>query len=738
MPHPFYDSEKYDQIKERWLSARHVGSAKPVMRAYVRVTKLIRNYHRVGQEHAHAHIPGLPKGLGPNWIWQGRWIPKTGWQRLPNVVNFHGEQGFDSNGVQTATITIENVGMTETTGVAGVYRVLNRGHYAPFYGHKPSARPAAGTKNEWFDMLNDKSCEIMVVAGYGDVAFPVFNGLVNDLEVTSRPARLTITARDVGQLLTDQQCFGNAKVQHVPDPITFADRRGADEITREGSGANASTSSTGHGPGRVLDGNDNTFWRTRDYQTATPAELPFIQINVPHGRYETIRLQPRYAGLKCYICVRGKAKNAPGGTGVRRAREGSFYGDGDWIDTGQGHVPGTTIPYTRVIEKVETGGTAFNIDKFGFLLGDDSIIRLYFTNLKEGKSNTGKGRAYHAGVIHFLGVRRVVKDEARQQDWILVDDLSDVVKTVFQWAGINDFEVERTGVRLKENATFNRGNYLIDIINAACEQTGYVFFIKPPYEFDESPEALAKVEPYFSMGLGVFRSPQALRVQSATIEPVEEVREDRTLTGVQARFTDEPLSFNIRVRGAKKAKKKGGRTLGGDDTPRYMYVYRPPWSRGAAVTNLYGGKNPSREVSATPDWRNGNVKRYTVHHDPKLESLEECKIAAIMIAFQQALESAQATLEFPAFPPLNLDQQLAVFDIGTGLSTRVWIATRQIEFEHGENGHFVMSVGGSLLDLPDISIIRDELNQALSNSNFHPGISQWERENFAHVYRNVR
>ena len=210
------------------------------------------------------------------------------------------------------------------------------------------------------------------------------------------------------------------------------------------------------------------------------------------------------------------------------------------------------------------------------------------------------------------------------------------------------------------------------------------------------------------------------------------------LQGINARFTDEPLAYSIRVRGKKLSKKHGGRTLGGDDTPRCMYVYRPPWSRGdrGDVFNYYGGNDPHRTLSGAPDYRNGNIKKYVVHHDEKLRNVDECKIAALFIAFREALESATATIEFPGFPPLQLDHQLAVFDTGTGLSTRIWVAAKQIEFQGGPQAHFKMSIGGALIDLPDITRVRDELVRSLRNTNLNPGLSSWEIRNNAHSYRN--
>lgn len=734
-----YDKTDYRTMKSRWRSGKHVGSQKPVMRGYCRVVQISRHYFTLPRGQVYATVPGgAMKGVGPQKVWQGRWRPKTAWTTLPNILAFRSDQDFDANGVQTATIDLDNVGMVETTGLNGIFHAIERGYYAPHRGFKPKGRPAVETKNSWFDILNDKSCQVMILAGYGDVVFPIFSGLVNDLDESSRPDRITLTCRDVGQVLTDQHIFANAKARGVTDPITFADRRDADRTDSVGHAADASNRTAGKGPRFVLDNSKETFWKSRDYDHGHPNELPWVQIGVPHGRYESFWLQPAYKDLECYVAIKARDRQAPGPGGAKKHDYSAHYADGEWIDEGNGNIPGTNIPWVKHIDRVRANERGYSLPRPGYDLGDDSKIRLYFTNLDRGKSGTGKGRAYRAGVIRFEAIRRKTKLAARKEEWILVDDLSDVVKTVFQWSGINAWEVESTGVRLKSNSTWNRGNTLIDIITAAAEQVGYVFYIKPPQSFDESEEALASTENELAIGVGVFRQNQAMRRANQTRDPVEQVSESSILQGINARFTDEPLAYNIRVRGKQRSKKKGGRTLGGDKTARYMYVYRPPWSRGTRgdVFNYYGGRDPHRTLSASPDFRNGNIKKYVVHHDEKLRSVDECKIAALFIAFREALESATATIEFPGFPPLQLDHQLAIYDTGTGLSTRMWIAAKQVEYQAGPQGHFKMSVGGALIDLPDITYVRDELVRALRNSNYNPGLSRWELKNNAHIYRN--
>lgn len=727
-------------LRQRWKSGKHVGSQKPVLRGYVRTVQLGRNWRAVSQDLVYSHVPGW---WGGNKIWHGRWRARTGWKALPNILSVDIDQDFDQNGTASATIEIDNVEMVQQTGVSGVFHAIERGHFSPFTGSKPNVLglPPTAERNEWFDVLNDKSSQIILLGGYGDEVIPIFEGLVNDCDMTSRPDKIVLTCRDAGQVLTDQPVFLNAKARHVPDPITFCDRLQADETEDVGIAAQAGTTAPRHPARFALDNDINTEWISRDYTSPTPGDLPFIEISIPNGRYATVKIHPSFGGMTGFVSVLARDANAPGEGGARRVSTGIRFQDNTWINEGIGHVPGTTIPFVARIENITARERVIALPDFGYQLGDGSKIRIYFTNLSRQKANNGKGQSYQAGMVEMRGVRRQVMDEARKKRWILVDDLADVVRTVFQWCGLNAWEVETTGVRLREKTTFNRGHFLIDIINAASEQVGYVFYIKPRESFDE--EDLGRQgDIESSMGVAVWRQSNALRTGNGVRDAVEVVHEDQTLTGIDMKWTDEPLAFNIRVRGRRTERKaqavavadvepvggpnRGfGRTLGSDRVKRWMYVYQPPWSRGAFRSGQDGG-----------DYRNGNIKKYVVHHDSKLASLAECKVAALLIAYREAMEAGQAQFEAPCMPTMFLDHQCALFDTGTGLSTRLYIASRQISWKGGENAEFKMALGGPLLDLPDIRLVRDELLQVLRDTGFDPGLSRWEYQRFAPIYRN--
>lgn len=717
------DQATLAKMRERWRSMKHVGDAKPYVRAWVRTGALARSFQRVPQKEVYSHIPNWE---GMSTIWQGRWNPKDIWVELPNVQMVEPKQDFTQKGMQGLTITLDNIAMTARTGVAGVYHMIERGFYAPFRGYATRGQQEVGTQNEWFDVLNDRSTEIVIVAGFGpDAAIPIFKGLVDDVDMTSRPDVLTVQTRDHGMFLTDQKVFLNAKVKNVPDPITFADRLEADDTQLFRGGVEASSHENGRQASFAVDEDPSTSWQSAGHDNA--GALEFIQMHLTHGRYESFHLQPQYQGMSCYVAILPTDKNAPGGKGACRNYTQKL--PSGWVDEGLGNVPGTNIPFVKFIPTVKAKDRAYWLRQYGYMLGDDSILRLYFTNLaKTHKAGQGAVR-YRAGVKEFAAVDRQLPQNVKKAKWLLVDDVSDVVKTVLQWCGLDhsdsrgtgEWEIESAGVRLADKLVWNRGNDLIEIIDKMCELTGFVFFMKPPSAFDD--DDLSVGNPVnLSMGTPVFRSNQAMVRPQNTHETIEEVHEDRLLQGINAHFSGEPLAYNIRVRGKRRKKKKGGRHLGGDKTPRWMYVYRPPWSRG----------NP--DFGDAKDFQNANLKKYVVHHDEQLDSLDECKIAAILIAFKEALEAYKATVEFPFMPSIFLDSQLRIRDLGTGLMTRMWVVDRAVRIRTGEDPEFKMTVGGSLIEVPDIVEVREELVQALADAGYNPGLSSWELSHYGSVY----
>jgi hypothetical protein len=272
--------------------------------------------------------------------------------------------------------------------------------------------------------------------------------------------------------------------------------------------------------------------------------------------------------------------------------------------------------------------------------------------------------------------------------WILVDDAAEIVKCCLRWAGFQEWEVESTGVRLTDKRVFNRSDFLIDAIKWVGELTNYNFFIGDPSSHPDS------------RGVPIFRSNRAMAPAGSELLAITD---KQALTGIKARFTDEPLARVIRVRGKLVDEDEGGTRdfvgSGADTWAAYQAFYVPPWAR------------------FDENHRLGGLIKHVVDVDRFLESNTECHIAARFIAAAEALASATATLEFPGYPGVDLDQQLWLLDSATGLATRLWTASRSSTFTRGEQASYKTSIGGALIDTPDLVRIRAELDELVRDSD---------------------
>lgn len=692
------------QQLDRWRTGKHVGNARPVLKAWIRRGHLARHYQNLPDEDVYAYMPGMK---GPNAVWYGEWVPDEDYVEVPNILDCTGDVDFEQNGVEQITMTIDNIAMREQTGTAGVYHAIKRGYYAPLRGSSGYRGTKVGTRNEWHDIFKDKSSQIMICAGYGEAFFPVFLGLLDDVDLNSRPDTITMTARNMGVFLTDQKVFGDAKNIWVNDPITFCDRKRADDLTNVAGAITAKDSAAGH-PARLAtdskDDSDESAWVSGAYGSTNG--MTYLDLTLPAGLYRDFEIYAGYSGLQMFISVHATNANVPGG-GPARHSDGTVYGEG-WINNGSGNVEG--IPYTGRAGVVKEKVARYNLAAphgGGFLLGDNSRLRLWFTNLQHVNVPPSKAKSYHAAVRDIKVYHRVRKDEAIKNRWILVDDVSDIVKVVLQWAGLTDWEVESVGIRLTDKLVFDRQAFLIDIIKKMAELTSYVFYVKPPDDFDQ--DNLGKNNPdNKSMGVAVFRQNNAMK--SRPLNKVYSVKDSDLLTSIQAKFSNEPLAQSIRVRGRSvhKSKTHGlqdrnviAHPLGADRTNRIQYSYRPTWARASSA-------------------RFASLRKPVVHYDEQIDTVYQAKVACLYIAFAEALEAAKGQVEFPFFPPIFLDHQLIVYDEGTGLSTRVWVASRGWRFRSGEETEFSMNVAGSLIDSDDVQDTRAELQRLLAHHSFNP------------------
>lgn len=263
---------------------------------------------------------------------------------------------------------------------------------------------------------------------------------------------------------------------------------------------------------------------------------------------------------------------------------------------------------------------------------------------------------------------KAVGDKAREK-WIVCEDLSTGVRKVMEWCGLAKGGIRLTGIHnWKEPQKFSRGEYLMDIIKAAQAACGFVWFMGQPREEDST----------YELGRPTFRRSKSYVVPASTFT----VADVDLVTDLQWTHTYEMLAAIIRVRGKEAPPVDGGVTLGADRTTRVMGVYRPPW---------HTEERDARKI------------RHAIHTEPKLKTIEEVTLMAMLIALNEALEANTARVEIPAYPGLELDDIFTVRDTITGISSRCWVAAKQQTFTAGEETTFTQSLSVALLDSPDVA-----------------------------------
>lgn len=666
--------------RERWWRNRFIGDSRPDFVVKVRKGMFRRAYGTwldpdTGEPETYGNFQG---GEGANRPWQATWVPAylderlddydpddpdQGYKTIEGCEDFDATQDFEQNGITSATIIAPNTRLLGVDGVSGLYHVFERGYLSPWRGQRRGnvAYDARQQQTEWYSLLG-YNVQVTVWAGFGDALVKVFTGLLDDVDLAATPDKVTVAVRDFGQVLVDSRLWKNNRDPILWSPLTFADRKGADVVEKVGSNGPDDSSSNlpGRHPRMVVDDNTDTAWASANRDG--PGYTEWVQIKVPRGRYESVYIHPEYAGLECYISIKPKGNSL---------RNGEPLAAGEWVDVGLGDVPGGNggHPYIRKMGALVDRGRTYSLNGI-YKLDYDSTIRISFRNL----SRRGQAK-YRAGVVSFHGQQRTVEVEAIDDphtQWIRVDDISDVVRIILRWAGFKEWRVELTGARLNGKTVFTAQTYYMDVIKQLAEWTGFVFYIDGPSDDD------------LSIGVPVFERNHAIRAD----DDPEAVRDDHLLTGAQVKLSDAPLASIIRVKGALASKDEGGILTMGTDVRRHHYVYVPPWTRHRRLAGLV---------------------KHTNYLDNKFKSKLHCKIAALHIALAQALQSATCVLEIPPNPAITLDRHVLLLDVSTGMNTRVYVSNRSMKFTRGERVDAKMTLGGALIDLPDITGIVEEL-----------------------------
>lgn len=688
------------EFRRRWRSMRHVGAYRPTQVVKIRTGSFRHRYDSWPHGGVHATIPGAEA----HHVWQAFWEPHDDWRTLPNVVEVNMDQDFNNNGVSNCTVVMDNVAYEERTGATGTFHRIVRGFFAPLRGYtRPAAPNRTGQeKNDWFRYLN-RPVQVEVWQGYGDELVRVFTGLAEQLDLRSMPDQGTITARDFGQALTDQHLLGKVKNPSLyRKPIVFADRNKAYNEIHEGSAGGAhdcSSMRAGHPPRLVTDEKhgSSTAWYSHNMPSSDNTE--WVQVHLPAGTYREFFLEPGYGEMTAYVSVKAVA----GKHGAKPKVDGVEVDPG-WLNLPSGGtVPGPVdgqIPYIKGWRNLSHKGRKHNFHGHTLTLHDNSLLRISFRDLR--KVHEDGHTHYRAACKRLYGIRRKKKHEAKKNGWILVDDYSDVVKVCLRWAGFKEWNVESTGARLvateKNGAglTFSNGDTLMDVIKKVQEITNFCFFMGDPSGSNDTTA---------SIGVPVFRSPNVLGLGETAAEVV---RDTDLLTGMQVKWMGgDTLPEVIYVMGSKISdikKKKGrprprGRTIGADPAKRVRGKYLPPWAR---------------RKQATVGTSSGILRHFVSPVYTSLKTQKEVDVAARFVAMNAALQSLTGIIEIPGHPGINLDDVVGVDDNATGTNTRIYVATRSSTFRQGQETSWRTTVGGALLDNPDLVAVVKELRRALN------------------------
>lgn len=667
---PYAGAPVSRKFRERWLNTRRqVGDSKPVGRVQIRRGRLNRTYHPYpgGGYPTFGEYPGV-LGIG---FWYPDWQVNSDWQDLDGVDNIKLTQDFSSNGVQSCIVSMDNIALVPTSGAAGMlYHLFEEGYYSPLRGFVGKGRPNPGvSKTPFFGQL--PNAQIRVLQGYGeDEMVCTFLGLIDDIQSDSTPNTLTINARDHGGVLVDERFFGWAVEKHISakGPITFAPRHLAEKSRLVGGSAHASSSLAGFAATEVTK-RDSQGW-VSDVR-ATQDDTEWVEISVPKGKFSQLFAQFRHANMHAYIGIR------PGWIGAEErprfdGADMTLNEDGWWNPYGK-IVPGTTDggwPFFAEINATTDDPPHYISLGGAFEVGDNTVVRIGFRNLgvayRYQDNRRIPGNHFDAGVVYLQVNQRNYKESAIAGRYIIIDDLSDIVRCVLRWCGFKGWEVESTGANLRDVYHADSSKTFMDLINLAKDQSGFTFFMGEPRDIDNDQD----------LGYPIFRNARILEDHTAKTEFID----DRLLlTDAKLKISNADDHCIIRCRGIAK---DDGVALGEDTVRRIMFAYIPPWAKEQAG-------------------HQAGVLKPVDHTDILFTTVDECEFGCYLIAIQILLLKYTAIIDLPGNPGIGLDTLQSVIDRKQGFNSRLYVSNRTQEMQFGANGYWHMELGGSAIDTPD-------------------------------------
>jgi hypothetical protein len=709
-------------LTQRWRSRELIGDAQHALIVRLRPGYMKRGY--LDEQRIDNNSP-----IYPPLIYEGRnidcfksvWTPTGPWKELPNIQSVKWSRSYNTqtggeNGGATGTIVMDNIGFPDVTGAAGLYHAIDRGYYSPGRGVTGSLRPKLWTDkaNAWKQVL-DAGWQVEVWEGYGtgtDVQLRstlfttpsgqqtyapasgalarTYTGIVTNCEQESHPDHITLTTQDFSVFLTDQRVAGWNKALEIPSPVTFADRKRTEGEAKLSGPYRTSSNSAG---------NDGQ-WQS-DPHTSQTDTSGWIEMTLPKGYYEQFFVNvPATETIAVSLYMADDTGNMDR---VHPLPAG-------WVDlTGPGTGTVNGYPYMRKMRVADSPSQRWDLGH-SFNVPDNSKLRLTIT--KRYQSNG----SYYAGTDQFF-VYQFGTDPAnpppgtpktlKTHGWILVEDVAEIVRMIFIWAGFQEWHVEDFGWSLFVPYQVASNKFHIDVINDTLQQGNFIFYMGQPTNDDRSIGV-----PHFEYSTALNRAPTDMI----------SVRDTDMTESLTLKWDLSDLPHVLRYRGAiVKGKTQGGVLMGfGIDgmTRRWQATYYPPWSGQWRDLNPPGGG--ITYITADHVRRDGGVLRQFTGTggdmvQTQFESNAECLMACVLAALSYALNMTTVQFQIPGIAPLNLNAQMAVIDEATAVNSRVWLASIESEHVTGGSsgpGHWRMTIGGALLDTDDVDTIRTDYNYA--------------------------